>query len=147
MRPFEIPTRVIERVRTNVTATESGCLISNYSTGSHGYAQIGWNEGDFRTVTVAHRVAWIGEHGPIPDGLTVDHLCKQRKCVNIAHLRLLTNYENARRTHGRDWPLGQCANGHPSLSPARCCAICSRRQKNESQRRRRAARRLEAGVN
>lgn len=44
--------------------------------------------------------------------MTIDHTCKNRRCVNVAHLRMLSNYENARRTGGRDWPLGQCVNGH-----------------------------------
>lgn len=114
-RPFDIPPRVVERVQTRVvTDFETGCLISTYSVGSHGYAQVGWEEQGERTVTLCHRVAWIAEHGPIPDDLTVDHTCKQRRCVNVAHLRLLTNHENARRTHGRDWPLGECVNGHPN---------------------------------
>ncbi|AXH44432.1 HNH endonuclease [Arthrobacter phage MargaretKali] len=52
--------------------------------------------------------------GPVPLGHTIDHTCKQKRCVNPNHLRILTNYENARRTDGRDWPLGQCVNGHPN---------------------------------
>lgn len=114
-RPSDPPARVIERVRSKVTTDPAtGCLISTYSVGSHGYAQVGWYENGSTRMTLCHRVAWISEHGPIPAGLTVDHTCKQRRCVNVAHLRLLTNYENARRTAGRDWPLGQCVNGHPS---------------------------------
>jgi hypothetical protein len=50
----------------------------------------------------------------MPHGMTLDHLCKNRQCVNPAHLRVLDNYENARRTSGRDWPLGECVNGHPN---------------------------------
>lgn len=34
--------------------------------------------------------------------------------MNPAHLRLLPNYENARRVHGEDWPMGYCKRGHPS---------------------------------
>lgn len=34
--------------------------------------------------------------------------------MNPAHLRLLPNFENARRVNGLDWPMGQCANGHPN---------------------------------
>lgn len=114
-RPFEIPARVVARVLSKVDVDPaSGCHVSTYSVGSHGYAQVGWHENGERTMTLCHRVAWIAAHGPIPEGMTVDHTCKNRRCVNVAHLRLLSNYENARRTQGRDWPLGQCINGHPN---------------------------------
>ena len=87
----------------------TGCLISRYSVGSHGYAQA-W---DGETVVLAHRIVWEYHHGPIPDGMTVDHeVCRNRKCVEVAHYRLLTNLDNARRHTGRDWPLGFCVNGH-----------------------------------
>jgi 4-alpha-glucanotransferase len=42
----------------------------------------------------AHRVAWKLVHGPIPAGLQVDHLCRNRACVNVAHLRVCTFREN-----------------------------------------------------
>lgn len=108
-----IPDRVIARVRTKVVMGPGGCHISTYSVASHGYAQIGWHEGGERIVTLAHRVVWIAQYGPIEEGMTVDHLCKNRRCVRLLHLRVIPNLENARRTSGRDWPLGQCVNGHP----------------------------------
>lgn len=89
---------------------ETGCLVSRYSVGSHGYAQA-W---DGVTVVLAHRIVWEFNNGPIPPGMTVDHggACFNRRCEEIAHMRLLPNLENARRTNGRDWPLGTCINGH-----------------------------------
>lgn len=108
-----VPPHVADRARSKrVLDPDTGCLISTYSVGSHGYAQIGWNWECERIVTLVHRVMWTIERGPIPDDMTVDHLCKTRKCANIEHLRLLSNFENARRSNGRDWPLGQCGNGH-----------------------------------
>lgn len=112
--PLNIPERVAERAATRYTVDEEGCWISTYSTGSHGYAQVGWNDGTKVRTTTAHWAAWVYAHGPIPPLATVDHLCKRRRCVRPAHLRLLSNYENARRTWGRDWPEGQCVNGHPN---------------------------------
>lgn len=110
-----IPDRVAERASTRFNENVDGCYISTYSVGSHGYAQIGWNhKGQTQTVT-AHRAAWVHANGTqIPVGMTIDHLCAERRCVNPNHLRLLTNFENARRTFGRDWPVGECANGHPN---------------------------------
>ena len=110
---FEIPQRVAERAATRWILGDGGCFVSTYSVGSHGYAQIGWQDGKHRQAVTAHRAAWVYAHRQqIPVGMTVDHLCKNRRCVNPAHLRLLSNFENARRTHGRDWPIGQCARGH-----------------------------------
>jgi hypothetical protein len=84
-----------------------GCWLWTQSTGSHGYGQT-W---DGVTVRLTHRVAWTLTNGPIPDGMTVDHRCRNRRCVNPAHLRLLPNVLNAhdngnhRKSH--------CPLGHP----------------------------------
>lgn len=110
-----IPERVALRAVSKFTLDPSGCHISKYSVGSHGYAQVGWREpGEKTTGTLAHRAAWQAVHGPIPDGMTVDHECKNQRCVNVAHLRLLTNQENAMRNQGDDWAEGTCRNGHPN---------------------------------
>src|SRR5262249_31460359 len=111
-----IPERVYQRLIHWADREEpTGFLVSRYSVGSHGYAQIGWQEGGHRTVTIAHRALWIYVHGEIPEGMTVDHICRVRRCVEITHLRLLTNSDNGRRNHPDygDWPLGQCRHGHP----------------------------------
>lgn len=109
-----IPDRVAHRAATKYVEDDHGCWISTYSKASHGYAQIGWQEKDYRQVVTAHRAAWVYHNGrQIPEGHTVDHLCKERPCVNPEHLRCLDNFQNARRTFGRDWKLGECANGHP----------------------------------
>lgn len=108
-----IPDRVVPRFCAYVQQDHSpdACWLWTASIGSHGYGQIGWQVGEGRnTMVLAHRVAWWLAHGPIPDGLTVDHRCRVRRCCNPAHLRLLTNVENARdngmarRTH--------CPHGH-----------------------------------
>ena len=112
--PLIIPPHVAVRALSRWTLeSPTGCHISTYSVASHGYAQIGWHTaGEPRRGTLAHRAAWTAVYGQIPEGMTIDHLCKNRRCVNVEHLRLLTNYENARRTSGRDWPLGRCLHGH-----------------------------------
>ena len=48
----------------------------------------------------AHRFSWILRHGPIPDGLEVDHLCHNRLCVNPDHMRLATRAQNAQNLSG-----------------------------------------------
>lgn len=132
MQATRIPARVIERATERFTPDPStGCHVSTYSTGSHGYAQIGWQDNGQRFVTLVHRVVWAGTFGAIPEGMTVDHMCKRRTCCNVEHLRLLSNYENARRTAGRDWPVGRCVNGHPNselhIQPSgkRLCRPCN----------------------
>lgn len=109
-----VPDRVAQRAIENVDKQADGCWISRYSVASHGYSQIGWQNSGSRHVVLGHRAAWVAAHGQVPLGMTIDHLCKVRRCVNPEHLRLLPNYENARRTSGRDWPMGYCVNGHDS---------------------------------
>lgn len=115
-----VPERVAERAYTRCNVDDDGCWVSTYSTASHGYAQIGWSTtaaeqaaGKPRSYGVlAHRASWTHVNGQVPIGMTLDHLCKNRRCVNPAHLRLLSNYENARRNTGDDWEFGRCRNGH-----------------------------------
>jgi hypothetical protein len=47
--------------------------------------------------TGAHRAAWRLLIGDIPDGLVLDHLCRNRKCVNPAHMEPVTEMVNIRR--------------------------------------------------
>lgn len=49
---------------------------------------------------VAHRYAWEQVHGPIPEGMQVDHRCHRRNCVNVDHLRLVTNKQNCEHQAG-----------------------------------------------
>lgn len=146
-----IPDRIYQRVISKADLDPAtGCHVSRYSVGSHGYAQVGWSEGGRRTVTLCHLVVWKYLNGPVPEGMTVDHVvCHNYKCINPDHLRLLTNFENARRTLGRNWPLGECAQGHPNSSLFRepsgrtrckdCARISSRKAAQARYDERRAA--------
>jgi HNH endonuclease len=142
-----IPLRVAERAATRyILDLATGCHISTYAaTTRDGYARMTWREEGRQFGVLVHRASWVHFDGQIPDGLTVDHhVCNRHTCVKRSHLRLLTNFENARRTNGRDWPLGQCAHGHSNnelrLDPRgrrECapCAIASERRYNATRRR------------
>lgn len=109
-----IPAVVAERAFVNWEPSPSGCRISTLAPRADGYACIKWKtEEGVETGTSVHRAAWTHVHGQVKDGMTIDHrpTCN-RRCVDVSHLRELTNFENARRTYGRDWPLGECVNGH-----------------------------------
>ena len=78
---------------------------------SHGYGYARWRGGAVR----AHRVAYEAVIGPIPEGLVLDHLCRNRACVNPYHLEPVDDRTNnlrgfsppamnARKTH--------CSRGH-----------------------------------
>ncbi len=49
----------------------------------------------------AHRWAYTHCIGPIPEGMTLDHLCYTRNCVRPSHLEPVSNSENVKRSHGR----------------------------------------------
>ena len=138
-----IPERVFLRVMEHADRMLDTCLISRYSIGSHGYAQVGWNEGGERIVTLCHLVVWRYLEGEISEGMTVDHqVCHQRLCIERSHLRLLSNFENARRTFGRDWPLGECVQGHPNsdlywTGSRWRCRSCNRAAQTKYNRKRR----------
>lgn len=87
------------------------CLIFTGSL-SNGYGQFRYDDRN----GYAHRYAWERVNGPIPAGLTIDHLCRVRNCVEVTHLELVdgvTNYLRgvAARTH--------CPNGHEYREPFR----------------------------
>lgn len=66
--------------------------------------------------TKAHRVAYELAIGPIPDGLTIDHLCRNRSCVNTDHLEVVTSCVNTLRgesVSARAARQTHCVNGHP----------------------------------
>jgi hypothetical protein len=47
--------------------------------------------------TGAHRASWIARRGPIPNGMVIDHLCRNTLCINPAHMEIVTGQENNRR--------------------------------------------------
>jgi hypothetical protein len=71
----------------------AGCWIWQLALDRHGYGQ--WKVG--KRNRLAHRAMYEQHVGPIPDGMTLDHLCNIRACVNPAHLEPVPFAENVRR--------------------------------------------------
>lgn len=60
---------------------------------------------------LAHRWVWENLVGPIPPGLDLDHLCRNRPCVNPDHLEPVTHQVNLQRG-SHDFTQGPCIRGH-----------------------------------
>lgn len=97
---------------------------------------------------MAHRVAYELTKGRIPEGLAIDHLCRNRACCNPGHLEAVTPLENSRRAPAWKGNLTHCPQGHPYTGDnlyvrptdgARICVTCRDRYSLRAKRRRRAA--------
>jgi hypothetical protein len=89
-----------------------------------------------------HRLVFALFNGPIPEGMTVDHLCFEPSCLNPDHMRLLTWDEN-RRNQRRAYAT-HCVNGHPfdeantvlrARGHGRECRACNTARKAAARRR------------
>lgn len=90
----------------------------------------------------AHRLVYQQEVRELRPDEHLDHLCRNRGCVRIAHLEVVSNSENTRRGYAS---RGHCRNGHPKEGNE-VCRECQREQRSryherrmEYQRRYRAA--------
>ena len=132
-----LPQLIQERMDSG-ERTQDGCLIwGGYIDKKNGYGQLVTPEGNrYR----AHRLVYEHCVGPIPDRMVIDHLCRNRACVEPTHLEPVTHRENTLRGAGRGGAFyeGGCqdpahtqfreANGHLR------CRECTRAYQREYQR-------------
>jgi hypothetical protein len=105
-----------------------GCWPFTGTIALNGYGQLRIRQ----QLYLAHRVSFELAKGPVPAGLELDHLCRNRRCINPAHLEAVTTRENVMR--GLVGGRIACVNGHPYdqantyRSPAgkRKCRTCRR---------------------
>lgn len=134
-------TRAQERFASKVAEPDTnGCTLWVGLRSRQGYGRFSIGQTDHR----AHKVAYEWAHGSVPVGLVLDHLCRNRACVNVAHLEAVAHAENVRR--GSRANRTHCPQGH-EYSPEntyvaktgwRSCRECHRASSRESARKRRA---------
>jgi len=118
------------------------CWIWNGSNNGTEYGKF-WLKG--KTI-YAHRISYFLSYGNIEEGYEIDHLCKNRKCVNPMHLEKVTGKINRNRGNsfsGKNIKRTHCSNGHELTDNNLCedylsrgqrvCKIC--RQQQEEKRK------------
>lgn len=128
---------VLDRVLPFLLKSPTGCDVWTKSLSRGGYGQVQIPGVGVRRV---HRIVYEELVGPIPEGLQLDHLCRNRACANPSHLEPVTQRENGRRGFGwsgRNARKTHCPQGHEYTpentiietgTPGRRCRICRAEQ-------------------
>jgi hypothetical protein len=130
-----------ETIKSRIKIDDNGCWIWQLKPTTYGYGQI--REPQARKMVKAHRASYQAFVGEIPAGLTLDHLCRVRLCVNPAHLEPVTNKENLLRGEnsvGIKHRQTHCIYGHPlsgdnlymTKRGNRMCKTCSVQRTRDS---------------
>lgn len=122
------PYSIDERFDSNVIPEPmSGCFLWIGGVFNTGYGQFCTSAKTWR----AHRFAYVRARGPIPEGLVLDHLCRNKLCVNPLHLEAVTNRVNTIRGIGPASARAnrpRCVRGHDydriTKKGARKCSTC-----------------------
>ncbi len=115
------------------------CLIVQGKKTAEGYIRVGvgYKNGVYMKMLL-HRYLWEQSNGPIPDSLVIDHQCRNRACVNLNHLRVVTAKQNSlENVVGSAWQITtattHCPRGHHydtdntyHYKGRRHCRICRR---------------------
>lgn len=144
-------TPVLERLQSRLVADPvTGCVNWTGAVVHGGYGTLGIGRSRPGSTRVrAHRLAYEAAKGPIPEGLVIDHLCRNPRCCNPDHLEAVTMRENTLRgvsIVARCAAATHCPGGHPyseqntlRKSGSRYCLICKREyDRNYKTERRRA---------
>ncbi len=124
--------------RVDRSAGASGCWPWTGRLSKAGYGAIDW----VGHSVVAHRVAYELTVGPVPEGLDLDHLCRNRACANPAHLEPVTSRENTLRSPialpAINARMVTCKEGHPLVrlpnGRQRWCPICKKNYRRPPRR-------------
>jgi hypothetical protein len=108
------PESVIQRIAKSSEQRPNGCRVWLGAHDRYGYGRFKLVTTDGKRQTGAHRAAWLSMVGDIQPGLVIDHLCRNRSCVNPDHMELVTTQVNTQR--------GDHSNNGRRLSPASGCA-------------------------
>jgi hypothetical protein len=102
---------VLERIMARTSINADGCwTLAGRSYNGYRHVKIDGKS------AIAHRAVYTLIVGPIPDGLQLDHLCRNRACVNPAHLEPVTARQNTLRSAAPsavNAAKTECIKGHP----------------------------------
>ena len=121
-----------QRFWSKVREDRFGCLVWTGGKKPLGYGTFTFGGRTY----LPHRLVWEWVNGPIPEGRVIDHLCRNRLCVKISHLEVVTQQENILRGNGATAPHARathCPQGHP-YSPENTEIRRGRRQCRECKR-------------